>query len=257
MRITPPSSMPTSTTSAIVRARRDPAHVRGPGPGRKAPLRPRRDLLKRHQLLPALAAVAAAEQPAGLRSHIHGAVRRAHRDAEHVWLRQRHVVEGVAAVRAALQPASPTPDVHRVAVERQALRSRTLQARVRTDHHERVTGRRKQLHHLQDRASRPRVRARGAVRPIRHRGVRWAALERGRPRTAQGPLPAAIRDDQPSVRIRTRDLRFPETAPTVSTPHDANAPDRPQPHPERDGAQPNPTAEPNPERRRQGCLGQD
>ncbi len=143
----------------VVRARRDPAHVRGPGPGRKAPVRPRRDLLKRHQLLPALAAVAAAEQPAGLRSRIHGAVRRAHRDAEHVWLRQRQVLEGVAAVSAALQPASPTPDVHRVAVERQALRSRTFQARVRTDPHECFTGRRKQLHRLQDRASPPRVRA--------------------------------------------------------------------------------------------------
>ena len=143
----------------IVRARCDPAHVRGPGPGRKAPLRPRRDLLKRHQLLPALAAVAAAEQPAGLGSRVHGAVRRAHRDAEHVRLRQRHVFEGVAAVSAALQAASPTPDVHGVAVERQALRPRTLQARVRTDPHERVTGRRKQLHRPQDRASPPRVRA--------------------------------------------------------------------------------------------------
>ena len=55
-------------------------------------------------------------------------------------------IEGVAAVSAALQPASPTSDVHRVTVERQTLRSRTLQARAGTDPHERVTGRRKQLH---------------------------------------------------------------------------------------------------------------
>src|SRR5262249_23445210 len=96
--------------------------------------------------LPALAAVPAAEEPAGLRSRVDGAVRAAHRDAEHVRLRQRHVLEGVAAVCAALQPTSPTPDVHRVAVEREALRSGTLQARGRTDPYERVAGRRKQLH---------------------------------------------------------------------------------------------------------------
>src|SRR5215216_1536731 len=40
----------------LVRARRDPAHMRGPRPWRKAPLRPRRDVLKRQELLPALAA---------------------------------------------------------------------------------------------------------------------------------------------------------------------------------------------------------
>jgi len=131
---------------SIVRARCDPAHVRGPRPGRKAPVRPRRDLLKRHQLLPALAAVTAAEQPARLRARVHGAVRRARRDAEHVGLRQRQLLEAVAAVSAALQPTSPTADVHRVAVERQALRPRTLQACVRTDPDERVPGRRKQLH---------------------------------------------------------------------------------------------------------------
>ena len=148
----------------IVRARCDPAHVRGPGPGRIAPVRPRRDLLKRHQLLPTLAAVATSEQPARLRPRVHGAVRRAHRDAEHVALRQRHVLEAVAAVRAALQAASPTADVHRVAVERQALRPRTLQARVRTEPHERVTSRRKKLHPPQDRASRPRARGQVTVR---------------------------------------------------------------------------------------------
>src|SRR5215217_160244 len=131
---------------AIVRARCDPAHVRSPRPGRKAPVRPRRDLLKRHQLLPALAAVTAAKQPARLRARVHGAVRRAHRDAEHVGLRQRQLLEAVAAVSAALQPTSPTADVHRVAVERQAVRPGTLQTCVRTDADERVPGRRKQFH---------------------------------------------------------------------------------------------------------------
>src|SRR5205823_13090331 len=108
-------------------------------------------------------------------------------DAEHGWLRQRQVHEAVAAVNAALQP-TPAPDVHRVAVERQALRPRTLQARVRTDPHERVTGRRKQLHSPQDRASPPRVRAQGTVRPVGRNSTRLAptaspALQRSAPDT--------------------------------------------------------------------------
>ena len=165
----------------IVRARCDPAHVRGPGPGRKAPVRPRRDLLERRQLLPALAAVAAAEQPAGLRSDVHGAVRRTHRHAEDVELWQRHVVEGVAAVSAALQAASPTADVHRVTVECQALRSRILQARVGTDPHERVPRRRKQLH-------RHRIaRHRRACAP---RSCRPVVRDKGQPVADGEPCPA-------------------------------------------------------------------
>src|SRR5215208_2300073 len=139
----------------LVRTRRDPAHVRRPRPRRKAPLRPRRDVLKRHQLLPALAAVAAAEHPAGLRSRVHGAIRRTYRDAEHVPLWQRHLLEGVAPVSAALQSASPTSHVYRLAVVRQTLRPRTLQPRRRTYPHKRVTRRRNQLHRQQDRASPP------------------------------------------------------------------------------------------------------
>src|SRR5204863_8510804 len=57
----------------ILRARCDPAHVRGPRTGREAPLGPRRDLLKGCQLLPAFAAVGAAEQPARLRPGVHSA----------------------------------------------------------------------------------------------------------------------------------------------------------------------------------------
>jgi len=131
---------------AIVRARCDPANMRGPGPGRKAPVRPRRDLLQRHQLIPDLAAVAAAEQPAWLRARVHGAVRRAHRDAEDVALRQRQVFEAVAAISAALESASPTPDVHGVAIERQTLCPRTLKAGMPTNSYERISGRHKQLH---------------------------------------------------------------------------------------------------------------
>src|SRR5262245_21496186 len=59
---------------AVVRARRDPAHVRGPRAGRKAPARPGRKLEQGVERLPALATVGTAEEATGLRARVDGAV---------------------------------------------------------------------------------------------------------------------------------------------------------------------------------------
>src|SRR3954470_23548388 len=60
----------------VVGARRDPAHVRRPGPRREAPRRPRRKLEQSRELTPSVAAVVAAEQAARLGSRVDGSVAR-------------------------------------------------------------------------------------------------------------------------------------------------------------------------------------
>ena len=58
----------------VVRARRDPAHVRRPRPRREAPPRARRKLEQRVERAPALAAVVAAEQAARFSPSVYGAI---------------------------------------------------------------------------------------------------------------------------------------------------------------------------------------
>src|SRR5215210_2392695 len=75
------------------------------------------------------AAVFGAHQPAQLDAHQHHlGIVRARRDPAYVRGKRDQLLPAFAAVSAALESAAPTPDVHRVAIERQAVRPRTLQA---------------------------------------------------------------------------------------------------------------------------------
>src|SRR5256885_165570 len=90
----------------------------GPVPGQAAvaaPRRLRRNLLERAEFLPRVAVVAASEEPTRFRSGVDGAVHWADRDAEDVLLGKSDVLETVAAVGAALEPAAAAADVHLVA----------------------------------------------------------------------------------------------------------------------------------------------
>ena len=159
-----------------MRARRDPAHVRRPRPRREAPRRPRRQLEQRLELLPALAAVVAAEQPARLGAGVHRAVGRADGEREDARLGQPAVDPASRRRRrcAARRPrAGPRrPCRGSCGVDGEALRAASRQGRARpsTRRPLRRAGR-----------SRRRSQRRGA--PSRQGRQRW----QGRRNLAQPP----------------------------------------------------------------------
>src|SRR5262249_62288916 len=73
---------PSQDDARVVRARGDPADVRGPRARRKAPGRTRRQLEQTLELTPALPSVAA-EQPTWLGARVHRGIRCAHRERAH------------------------------------------------------------------------------------------------------------------------------------------------------------------------------
>src|SRR5262249_979218 len=110
-----------------MRARRDPTHVRGPRPRRKAPRRSRRELEQSLELTPAFAAVVAAEQPARLGARVHRTVGRAARNRKDTGFGQPPAGPPQAAIVAPPNTALSQPRVERVLVRgiaRDALRRR-------------------------------------------------------------------------------------------------------------------------------------
>ncbi len=172
-----------------MRARGDPAHVRGPRPGREPPGGTGGQVEQRVERVPRRAPVAAREQTARLGARIYRAVGRAHREREDARLGERAVdprrPDVVAPAHASL--AKPGEDrVGPVRVDGEALGSRCLE-RARRDPgavrlletDDRVTGRGEQARHLvrvgvSDRALRAPVMlrdfadGRGGAHPARH-----------------------------------------------------------------------------------------
>ena len=110
---------PDEQQRGVVRAGRDPAHVRRPRPRRETPRRPRRELEQRVERAPGRAAVVAAEEAARLAARVDGAVDRADRDRE---ARPRSGSSTVAPRRAAVgrlpEAALAQPGVRRVRIAR-------------------------------------------------------------------------------------------------------------------------------------------
>src|SRR5262245_3663060 len=118
----------------VVRARRDPAHVRRPGPGREAPGRPRRELEQCGELDPGLAAIVAPIERARLGAGVDGPVGRADREREDPRRRQPAVDPGAAAVGRPANTALAQPRVDDVGVggiESEALRTAPAQRKRR------------------------------------------------------------------------------------------------------------------------------
>jgi hypothetical protein len=120
----------------IMRAGRDPAHMRRPRPRRKTPTRPRRQLQQRLQLPPAPPAILTPEQPARLRPHVHRTVHHADRNREHPRLRQPAIDPAPATIHAPAHTPRPQPRIHRLAIDRQTLRTTPGQEQL---HHPAVT----------------------------------------------------------------------------------------------------------------------
>src|SRR6266508_1819704 len=100
----------------VVRARRDPADVRGPRTRREAPRRPRRELKQSIKLAPRLAAVVAAVERARLRPRVDRAVCGAEGEREDARLRNRAVDPRPAAVGRPPNAALAQTGVHAVRI---------------------------------------------------------------------------------------------------------------------------------------------
>src|SRR6266508_2458271 len=100
----------------VVRARRDPADVRGPRTRREAPRRPRRELKQSIKLAPRLAAVVAAVERARLRPRVDRAVCGADGKREDAARRQRAVGPRSAAGGRSLHAGLTEPGVDDVRV---------------------------------------------------------------------------------------------------------------------------------------------
>jgi hypothetical protein len=117
----------------VVRAGRDPAHVRRPRPRREAPGRLRGEVEERVELAPGVAAVVGAEQRARLAARVDGAVGRAHGDGEHARLLELDVLPRLPAVAGAPQAVLAEPGKDGVPVGRvdgEALRAAPGQPRL-------------------------------------------------------------------------------------------------------------------------------
>jgi transcription-repair coupling factor (superfamily II helicase) len=102
----------------VVGARRDPSHVRRPRSRREAPGWLRRELEQGIQRLPAPAAVAAAEQPAGLAACVDGSVDGTDCEREHLGGGESTVDPGPASVGGAANTAGTKPGIDDVQVGR-------------------------------------------------------------------------------------------------------------------------------------------
>jgi hypothetical protein len=113
-----------------MRVGRDPADVRGPRSRRKAPGRPRRQLLQGGQLAPRLTVVVAAKERARLGTDVDGTVGSTHRDREHTRRSQLAIVPRAPAVAGSPNTAfteARVDDVGVAWINRKALRSATAQ----------------------------------------------------------------------------------------------------------------------------------
>ena len=131
-RISPPSSIPTRSSVGVVRAGRDPAHVRRPRPRREAPRRPRRELEQRVELAASVSPRSSLRNSAArLGARVHRAVGRADGEREDAGLRQPAVDPGPAAVGRPPHAALAQPGVDGVGIGRDRPRGTARRSRER------------------------------------------------------------------------------------------------------------------------------
>src|SRR4029453_8678936 len=97
-----------------MRIGRDPADVRGPGPGREAPGRRRRELQEGGELAPGFTAVVTAKESTRFGAGIDSTFGRAHCDREHTRSRQSAVDPGAAAVARSLNTTFPAAGLNQM-----------------------------------------------------------------------------------------------------------------------------------------------